>query len=49
MPIYLLPLAAWAYAFSGQVPPGTSVYKINQLFTQCIIINVLLKEYNLWQ
>lgn len=48
MPIYLLHLAAWAHTFSGQVPPGTSAYKIKQLFTQCITINVLPKGYNLW-
>lgn len=35
------------YTLSGQVPPGTSVYKIKQLFTQCITINALLKEYKL--
>lgn len=48
MPIYLLHLAAWAYTFSGQAPPGTSVYKIKQLFTQRIKINMLPAEYNLW-
>ena len=48
MPIYLLHLAAQAYTFSGQVPPSISVCKIKQLFTQCITINVLLKENNLW-